>query len=334
MSFGEHLEELRGALAKALLWLLVGLCVGLPFAANVVQYVQTPLEAAIRTFYAEKTLSELGIDPSDASEEKALLIKQGLTLETVYVLPLSHGSLELDKQAVNSQKQAVAKEPVVEAAQVAIAADDLMHLRPLQIFRPVKASLSNLRMEEPFMIWMKAGLMLGAMLASPMIFWHIWAFIAAGLYSHERRYVYTYLPLSLLLFWGGVLLAFYGVLALVLNFFLTFNAAMNVDPTPRLSDYVSFVLIMPLGFGIAFQLPLVMLLLERIGIFQRADYLNSWRVAMLVIAVVSMVLTPSDVFSMLAMAIPLSGLYFLGIALCKYMPRGPGIGTTDLVEPA
>ena len=80
-------------------------------------------------------------------------------------------------------------------------------------------------------------------------------------------------------------------------------------------------------FGIAFQLPLVMLFLQRIGLFETEAYLGSWRIAVLVIAILSMILTPTDVTSMVALMVPLIFLYFLGILLCKYMPRGKGIGS-------
>ena len=78
---------------------------------------------------------------------------------------------------------------------------------------------------------------------------------------------------------------------------------------------------LPLVFGISFQLPLVMLVLERLGIFTVKVYLTQWRMAVLIIAFVSMVLTPAEVSSMLGMAIPLIGLYFIGIAMCHFLPR-------------
>jgi len=107
----------------------------------------------------------------------------------------------------------------------------------------------------------------------------------------------------------------------VLNFLFTFNRGMNIDPDPRISEWLSFVLFLPLGFGIAYQLPLVMLFLHRIGIFSINAYLKKWRIAILIIFVASMLLTPADPVSMLMMAMPMTALYFLGIALCKWMPR-------------
>ncbi len=145
--------------------------------------------------------------------------------------------------------------------------------------------------------------------------------MAAGLYPHEKNYVNVFLPISLSLFLAGAMLAFFFVFDPVLDFLFSFNKWMNIDPDPRISEWLSFVLMLPLGFGISFQLPLVMLLLERIGVVTIASYLDKWRLAILVIFVVSMLLTPADPISMLLMAVPLTLLYFGGIALCRWMPR-------------
>jgi len=107
----------------------------------------------------------------------------------------------------------------------------------------------------------------------------------------------------------------------VLEFLFSFNRLMNIDPDPRISEWLGFVLFLPIGFGISFQLPLVMLFLERIGIFTVKAYLSSWRVAVLVIFVIAMFLTPADPTSMMLMAAPLTVLYFGGILLCTFLPK-------------
>jgi sec-independent protein translocase protein TatC len=131
-----------------------------------------------------------------------------------------------------------------------------------------------------------------------------------------------FLPISLALFWSGALLAFFFAFDYVLAFLFGFNRALNIQAELRISEWVGFVLFLPLGFGIAFQLPLVMFFLNRVGIFSIQAYIEKWRISILVIFVISMVLTPADPVSMLLMAFPLSLLYFLGIAMAKWMPRG------------
>ncbi len=184
-----------------------------------------------------------------------------------------------------------------------------------------RVSIKSLGPYETFMIWLKAAVVAALVIASPWVFYQLWIFVAAGLYPHEKRYVYIFLPISLGLFLGGVALCFFYVLPIVLEFLFVFNRWAGVDPDMRLSDWFGFALLLPVAFGASFQLPLVMLFLERIGIFTIESYLSQWRMAVLVIFVLSMLLTPADPGSMLLMAIPLTGLYFGGILMCRWMPR-------------
>lgn len=174
--------------------------------------------------------------------------------------------------------------------------------------------------DEAFMIYLKVSLVCGVLIASPYIFWEIWLFVAAGLYPHERKYVYTYLPLSLGLFLGGAALCFFAVIPIVLDFLFGFNAWLGLRPEMKISSWLTFVIILPLMFGISFQLPLVMVFLEKIGLFSVPVYRQYRRHAIFVIAILSMILTPSDPVSMLMMMLPLLVLYELGILLCGRKP--------------
>ena len=191
---------------------------------------------------------------------------------------------------------------------------------PIQMWSRVNVQPQSLTAVEPFLIWVKAGLILGIVLASPWVFFQLWSFVAAGLYPHEQKYVYFFLPVSMILFFAGVCLAFFFVFEPVLTFLFTFNAQMGIAPQPRITEWLNFVLLLPVGFGIAFQLPLVMLFMNRIGLFTVDNYLSKWRIAIMVIFVVSMMLTPADPISMVLLAGPLTGLYFLGVVMCKCLP--------------
>ncbi|MEC8557051.1 MAG: twin-arginine translocase subunit TatC [Planctomycetota bacterium] len=377
MSFGEHLEELRKSLGKALIWLGIATIVSLLFANEIVKFVESPLKAAIRDFHVAQAIEAYknvnGEEPTDAFQ--AWLSTQGMMPEPVFVDPvliaqLSNQSLEKSalpapdeaeekaseangkaaekdaekKEAAdktsgkkNADKEAdasgndlagrsmlAAMEP--ENAWKGITLNELNRLQPVLLWRPIKNKLISLNPTEGFMIWLKAGLVSGVVLASPGIFWHIWQFLAAGLYPHERRYVYWYLPLSLGLFLAGVCLAFFVVFKLVLGFLMNYSTGLDVEFTPRLNDYMSFALFLPLGFGIAFQLPIAMLGLHRFGVVGVDTFVSQWRIAVLVIAFLSMALSPPEIYSMVGLFAPLVLLYFFGIFLCKYMPQGAGIG--------
>jgi sec-independent protein translocase protein TatC len=164
----------------------------------------------------------------------------------------------------------------------------------------------------------------GLVIASPWVFYQIWAFVAAGLYRHERSYVTKYLPFSLGLFLAGVFLCFFFVLPITLKFLLQFNVWLGVAPTLRLSEWMGFATILPLVFGISFQTPLVMLFLERISIFTADDYRAKRKFAILIITITAAVITPGqDPFSMVLLAIPMILLYELGILMIVSGQRKP-----------
>jgi len=329
MSFSQHLEELRRALFKSIAALLVGSLFGLLIGGSVVDHIQTPLRQALEKFYrgqAEDShlkrfeeMQQEGLevpdDPAVAAEERA---KQGLVPKILII----------DR---NDLARALGQE--VPQSDLPASADSTDNFLRLRVYEQLKddprLSLVSLASQGPFMVYIKASLVVGVMLASPLIFFFIWDFVAAGLYGNERKYVYVFLPISLGLFFAGAALAFFVVFEYVLDFLFWFNEIMGINPTPPISDWMSFVLILPLGFGISFQLPLVMLFLERIHVFTVEAYLSKWRIAILVISVISMFLTPSDPGSMLLMGVPLVILYFVGIGMCKYMPRGQNRFTKD-----
>jgi sec-independent protein translocase protein TatC len=355
MTFGEHLEELRQCLIKAIIALGIGLAIGLTVANQVVRYVAEPLKVAILDFNAKRQITLLGYDIEDPEAQNLLPLmrERSLRLQVIYDIPDelqnldpesitevvvpdgestdadSAGSGAAGSGAADSKqekKKTVTRVEPRQIAEILRGLPDPSQLTPrVQLIRESKG-LSTFKVEESFMIWIKAGLIVGAVVSSPVVFYHLWTFIAAGLHRHERKYVYLYLPVSVTLFVSGVVLAFFLVLHYVLNFLLQFNGSMDVAVEPRLTYYINFVLLLPLGFGLAFQLPLVMLFLQRIGLIETEMYVGSWRLAILVIFVLSMILTPADVTSMVALAVPLMFLYFLGILMCHFIPRGPGLG--------
>lgn len=195
-----------------------------------------------------------------------------------------------------------------------------MDLVPIEVWKNAKFQPQALGVGEPFAVWLKAGLFTGLVLSGPWVFFQLWSFVASGLYPHEQKYIHIFLPISIFLFVSGVLLAFFFVFQPVLGFLFSFNRAMGITPEMRINDWLSFVMFLPLGFGLAFQLPLVMLFMNRIGLFAVEDYLSKWRIAVLVIFVLAMFLTPADPISMMLLAVPLTLLYFLGVGMCRWMP--------------
>jgi sec-independent protein translocase protein TatC len=146
--------------------------------------------------------------------------------------------------------------------------------------------------------------------------------VAAGLYPHELRYVNVYLPISVGLFLAGVALCEFVVIPKAVKYLLAFNEWMGLQSDLRLSEWMSFAILMPLVFGLAFQTPLVMLFLERLGILSQDLYRKHRRIAIFAMAVVAAIIAPSpDIFSIMSLTVPLWCLYELGILMCRFAPR-------------
>lgn len=325
MTFGEHLEELRACLFKAIIGLAVGVCVGLYVGGDVVDYIQKPLANALREYYEKASIRRAtdevtahpdALNAGTPDEVERIIREDSMLPEEYYVnpgdllgelkriYPRQFEKFDVPKQSASPQRKDMLK---------------LFLWRPME--EDPRVRVKSLSAHEPFSIYMKASFLVGVVLASPWVFYQLWSFVAAGLYSHERRYVYIFFPFSLGLFLAGAALAFFVVFKPVLSFLFSFNSWMGIEPDPRISEWLGFVLILPLGFGVGFQLPLVMLFLERIGLASTQFYLNQWRLAVLTIAVIAMLLTPPDPYSMTLMLVPLTLLYFGGILLCRLMPR-------------
>ena len=349
MSFGSHLEELRTCLVRSLLGLGIGFVIALIFANQLVALVKLPLEQGLKNFYVQRDSAKMqrAYQLSDEEHEalKDFMIERQVTVEftlfekaelaamQVTTQAMAEELAERDQEPAENEEENEEKseegakenkekaEPAPEIRTLPWWQDGPPELYRLRTWKPLVAKIVTLSGPEAFLIFIKAAIIGGFVLASPWIFFQLWNFVAAGLYPHERKYVYVYIPFSVILFLSGAAMAFFVVFDFVLDFLFTFNSALGLEAEPRISEWLGFVMILPVGFGIAFQLPLVMLLLYRIGIFSVEAYISKWRIAILVIFVISMILTPADPISMLAMACPLTALYFLGIILCKFMPR-------------
>jgi sec-independent protein translocase protein TatC len=324
MSFGEHIEELRVRLIMALLGLLAGVVVvflpPLDIASRVMWKMEEPAKNALEAFYRQ----EYDKKAEQAKVEKAATpTLQGTIPADVFVTELKNLAPQLPLPAAESVKGKTLNLPVQFFAETFIKATQSAVVQ-------IDQSLVSLAPLETLTIFFMVALVSGLVLASPWVFYQAWAFIAAGLYRHERRYVQKYLPFSLSLFLTGVFVCFFLVLPITMTFLLQFNVYLGVAPTLRLSEWMGFATLLPLIFGLAFQTPLVMLFLERINIFTVEDFRAKRRMAILVITIAAAVLTPGqDPFSMLLLALPMILLYELGILLIsqgksKSLPRLTG----------
>lgn len=328
MTFGEHLDELRACLLKAMAGLFLGVALGMFVGTYVVGLVSAPLENALGGYYQSQSVTaykewaaaQTAVGrpvPYTEKQMHELVDVRGLIYE-MRTLDLAQATLAMGVADPKLSKGL----PAPHTQDTVVGPESFV---TLFLWHPIandaRISPKVFNFQEGFMIWFKASFVVGIVLSSPWVFYQIWSFVAAGLYPHEKKYIHVFLPFSLGLFLAGAALAYLFVFQPVLSFLLGINGTLGFDTEPRITEWLSFVIFLPLGFGVSFQLPLVMLFLERIGVFSAEAYIARWRIAVLVIVILSAVLTPADPVSIFWMAIPLVLLYFGGVLLCRWLPR-------------
>lgn len=183
---------------------------------------------------------------------------------------------------------------------------------PLVAHLPAGATLIATSVISPFMVPLKILMMTAFMVALPVVLWQVWGFVAPGLYLHEKKLVLPLVISSTLLFLFGVAFSYFFVFGKVFAFIQSF-APKSITAAPDIEAYLSFVLTMFIAFGLAFEVPIVVIVLARLGIVSVAQ-LKAYRGYFIVLAfVIAAVVTPPDVVSQLALAVPMVLLYEIGI---------------------
>ena len=167
---------------------------------------------------------------------------------------------------------------------------------------------------EAFFIRMQIAFVAGLFVASPIIFYQIWAFIAPGLYEEEKRYIIPIALLSAIFFAGGACFCYYIVFPFAFNFFISYSTP-EIVITPKISDYISFVLKLIFAFGLIFEMPIFTLFLARMGVITAKLMRRMQKYAIVIIFILAAILTPPDVVSQLLMACPMLALYEISIGV-------------------
>jgi len=193
------------------------------------------------------------------------------------------------------------------------------------VISPLTALNENLivtGVTEAFFVKLKLAFLAGFVFAFPVVFWALWRFIKPALYPHEKKYIYILFPVSIILFVSGVLFSYFGILHLILKFFI-YIAGENLETMFKVDQYVSFVIAFTLPFGIVFELPVVVFFLTKIGVVNFEMLSRNRKYALLVIVVLAAALTPGpDPFSQIMMAVPVYFLYEISIWVSKLSRPG------------
>lgn len=352
MPLGEHIEELRYRMIVALKWLGFFLMIGfvldgigtavgnenIGVGRPMLKVITEPVESQTRDFYYRRTkkIEKQKIDelkqsePTHVAEIRAKLERNNNDLTSLDADERHElmGAPQKMRTFVDAKQFEPAFGPMKPDAPKQLSVT--WEVYPAEIsnlndtgtaLTESKQYLTTLSAQEAFVVYFKVSLLCGVVLGSPFILYQFWAFVGAGLYPHEKRYLYMFFGPSVLLFVVGVVLCQFVVLPGAVKALLKFNEMLGFDPDIRLNEWLSLAIVLPLVFGFSFQTPLVMIFLNRIGIFTAADYLTKWRYACFILAVVSAIITPTpDVVTMLYLFVPMFGLYMLGIVFCHLFP--------------
>ena len=310
MSLGDHLEELRMRMIRALLGLGICAVICLAFGRSIISFLEGPYNDATADFLfsveldLQSDLDEgnipggmrqafkdkgeaLSTDPNDVSVEK-----KG------YLYSRRRWLINDDKDKYCAKKE---KDKL-----------NIYKLETLQVIAVAAGIIS----------YIKIALIAGLLISSPWVFYQLWMFVAAGLYPHEKRYVNIAAPFSAILFVTGALFFLIVVAPLTLKFLVSFNERiLDVKSQFTFQHYISFVSHLMLVFGLAFQTPTAIFFLNRTGLVSIAALNKSRKFVVLAIFIVAAMATPPDVISQITLAVPLYLLFELGILLSYIASR-------------
>jgi sec-independent protein translocase protein TatC len=191
---------------------------------------------------------------------------------------------------------------------------------PLTKQLPADSSMISTSVVAPFMVPVKLALIVAIVIAMPVVLYQIWSFVSPGLYRKEKRFAVPLLVSSILLFYAGVVFAYFLVFPLAFKFFIA-TTPVGVRMMTDISSYLDFATMMVLAFGAAFEIPVATVLLLWTGIVRIEAMVENRGYVLIGIAVVSALITPADAMSMLLMLIPMYLLYELGIIAGRILLR-------------
>jgi sec-independent protein translocase protein TatC len=173
---------------------------------------------------------------------------------------------------------------------------------------------------EAFFMKMKIGFAAALILASPVLLWQLWQFVAPGLYEHEKRYTRSFVLFGTLFFLSGAAFCYFVVIQEGLGFLLHRYEVIQIQPLLQVGDYLSLVTRLVLAFGVMFELPVLAFFLARVGIIDHKFLIRHIRYAVIAMALLAAVLTPPDLVSQVLLMLPLALLYGLSIGVA-YLAR-------------
>lgn len=293
MSFGDHLDELRTRLVRSLIAMAIAITAVMPFKDEVTGIVIEPYRVQWRIGFQEwiGSLEQKQKDGKFEGEHKDAKGLAYLQFCQQYKEPILAGTYEYTQTLLTDCGYAV----------------------PYNLF--------SINILEDMFAYMFASFMFALVLAAPIVFWQAWAFLAAGLYPKERAIFYRYFPFMVSLLAAGVIFGYWIALPYSLGFLIKLMDPSQVGAMLSVGQYFTLLFAMTAALGVVFQLPLVMVALQRVGLVRHRTFLTHWRITVLCIFIAAAIFTPPEPVSMMLMASPMLLLYGLGLGLTFFGRR-------------
>lgn len=187
---------------------------------------------------------------------------------------------------------------------------------------PANSQMVAMAIEETFFTAMRVSFFAGFVFSLPVIFWQIWMFLAPGLYEHEKKLIIPFVFFGTLQFVMGAMFAYYFVVPVGFGFLINFGSTV-VTVMPSIGMYVDFFTKLMIGFGISFELPVIIFFLAKVGLVDDRMLKDFFRYAVVLIFIIAAILTPPDVISQMLMAAPLLLLYGVSIWIAQVVNPAP-----------
>jgi sec-independent protein translocase protein TatC len=178
-------------------------------------------------------------------------------------------------------------------------------------------TMNAFRLTDPLKIYMEMMVFISLILTAPLILFQVWSFISPGLYETERKVTLSYIPISLLLFLGGLSFSYFILFPYVVEFMMTLSDSLDIQQVIGINEYFHFLFQLTIPFGLLFQLPVAMLFLTRLGIITPMMMAKVRKVAYFILLVIAAFITPPDIVSHLMVTVPLFILYEISIWISK-----------------
>jgi sec-independent protein translocase protein TatC len=323
MSFLDHLDELRKRLIYSVAAIAIAFAICFFFSQYIYNFLAVPVreqqgKAESRKFAA--AAEKVNLDHFSDGVPTDFSFPQDVVINNVTI---SAGTTISVKKITKDNKLAlVLVRPWWVGGQMFAPDTPLNDILKDVAYGGTSDKLVLTTLTGSFTIYMVVALYAGIALAIPFLFYQVWAFISPGLYKHEKRYVVPVLAMASLFFALGATFAYKIAFPQACDFLLGWAEEGGFQTLLNAEDYLNLIMIIMLGLGIVFQIPTISLILGRIGLLTPRMMLKSWRYAILIIAIISAVVTPTpDATTMVMFAAPMVALYFLSIGIVWFFGK-------------